>query len=165
MRRILLLCAVSLQACSSSNGITDPDRGCEPSEIEASAFTACTCKRVPRDPGPGSFGCATPRTLYQRVCMIDSSCNVYSADRGADPLAISTSRADVAFQWEWAEALPEDANLVLNSPSPGDSALLSPLTLFAVRGREPKLNSVCRRKLLALSAGLRIQPENSLATR
>jgi hypothetical protein len=112
--------------------VIEPNKTCVASEILPASFMECTCDGVPSDPGPGQLGCSTPKIIYDRVCMIDSSCNAYRHPT-ADPLAITTLRDDVAFRFEWHEPFPEDADLALNAPAEGDSALLSPFTLFAVK--------------------------------
>jgi hypothetical protein len=134
----LWLCAMMGAAgCASDDDEApkrvEPDMECVASEIKASAFTKCTCKGVESDPGPGTFGCVTPRVVYDRVCMIDSSCNAYAMPKDrSDPMKVATIRDDVAFRFEWAETIPDDAHLVVNEPEEGASALLSPFTFFAV---------------------------------
>lgn len=110
------------------------DTKCDASKLSASSFANCTCEGTEADPGPGTFGCATPRTIYNRVCMIDASCNAYSMpDYGSDRMKVATLRDDVAFRFEWAEPIPKDAHLGVNAPADGASALLSPFTFFAVQ--------------------------------
>lgn len=134
------LCArlvLGVLGCADDDGvekIVDPDKACVASEIRAASFRKCTCKGTRSSPGPGTFGCVEPRTVYNRVCMIDSSCNAYAMpDYEADHMAVATLRDDVAFRFEWAEPFPEDANLGVNTPEPDSSALLSPFTFFTVK--------------------------------
>jgi hypothetical protein len=103
----------------------------DPADQSAAAFADCTCGDTLDDPGPGDFGCAVPRIIYQRVCLIDSSCNAYSIDASEDPLPVTTDRPDVAIRWEWAEEIPSDADLSLNDPPEGLPAYASSLSLFA----------------------------------
>jgi hypothetical protein len=102
-------------------------------DIPAEAFLNCTCEGVVGESGPGD-ACVEPVVLYERICLIDSSCNAYEMDvESSDVLAPNTDRDDVAIRWEWAQPLPLDADLSLNMPEPDDPTLTrSPLSLMAL---------------------------------
>jgi hypothetical protein len=101
-------------------------------DIPAEAFANCRCDHGPKTRGPGNI-CVDP-VIHQRLCLIDSSCNVYPHDlKKRDVLEPDTDRDDIAIRWEWAEPLPLDADLSVNMPEPGDASFTqSPLSFSGI---------------------------------
>jgi hypothetical protein len=114
---------------------------CDPEAISAAAYTECRCDQPwpPSLPGAEEHCPKHAAVLIPRVCMVDSSCNVYPFLLGDASVTMpGTPRDDFAIRWDWGEPLPESANLALNTPDePGSSILLSPLMLFGKKDFNP----------------------------